>query len=420
MITLLFIFLLLVGVPIAFVLGLSSLVYLIDLELPLVLVPQRLFNGLNSFLLLAVPLFILAGEIMNASGITTRLLSLAAIFIRHVRGGLTYITVVGSMLMSGITGVGSADAAAIGSVMIPAMQKQGYKDEYAAAILASSTINGPIIPPSIAMVVYGAMTDVSIASLFLAGFIPGIVIALAIVIVAGFYAKKYDLPKSDMKPPQNSREMLEACLAILMPVIILGGILGGIFTPTEAAGVAVTYAIIVGVVVLKQLKFSDLPRIFADAGRVTGSVLMIIGTATLFGWVLARENVPEQMAEYILSLSNNKYMILFLINVLLLFVGTFMETLAAIVLLIPVLFPLVTALGVDPVHFGVIVAVNLSIGLVTPPLGVCSFIACSIAKIKLEQISKALIPFIVSTTIALMIITYVPEIVLWLPRLFNR
>jgi len=420
MIALVFIALLAIGMPIAFVLGVSSLIYLIGLDLPMVLVPQRMFTGLNSFLLLAVPLFIVAGQIMNESGITTRLLGLAALFLRRIRGGLTYITVVGEMFMSGITGVGSADAAAIGSVMIPAMKKQGYDDAYAAAIVASASINGPIIPPSVAMVLYGSMTEVSIASLFLGGFIPGVIMALAIIAVAAVYARKHDLPQASLEPPKNLKEILETLLALLMPVIILGGILGGVFTATEAAGVAVLYAFIVGVLITRELKLKDMPRIFLESGRMIGAVLMIVGTAALFGWILTRQDIPGQVADGMLALTTNKNMILLLITILLLFVGTFMETLAAIVILTPILFPIVTGLGVDPVHFGVIMAVNLSIGLVTPPLGVCSFIACGIAKVSLEEISKALIPFIIAAVAALLLMTYVPELVMFLPRLFGR
>lgn len=420
MVVLVFLALLAIGIPIAFVLGVTSLFYLIRINLPLVLIPQRIYVGLESFLILAVPLFILAGRIMNESGITSRLVKLSSLVIGNIRGGLTYIVVMGSMLFAGITGVGSADTSAIGSIMIPAMEREGYKKDYAAAICAASGIIGPIIPPSVVMVIYGSMANASIAKLFLGGLIPGILLGISIMVVAYYYVRKYDLPKSSLGLPKSLREYIEGILSLLMPFIIIGGILSGVFTPTEAAAFSVFYALILGFFVTRELKLSALPKILLESGITSGGILMIIGCSALFGWILGREAIPERIGQFILSITDNKYFILLLINLFLLFLGTFMETLAAVILTLPMLLPIITKIDVDPVHFGVVMAVNLSVGLITPPLGICAFVASSLAKISLERISKALIPFIIAIIIILFLITYFPQLVLFLPNLLSR
>ena len=420
MVVLVFLALLTIGIPIAFVLGVTSLFYLIRINLPLVLIPQRIYIGLESFLIIAVPLFILAGRIMNESGITPRIVKLSSLVIGNIRGGLAYIVVMGSMLFAGITGVGSADTSAIGSIMIPAMEREGYKKDYAAAICAASGIIGPIIPPSVVMVIYGSMANASIAKLFLGGFIPGILLGISIMVVAYYYTRKYNLPKSSLRLPKSLREYIEGILSLLMPFIIIGGILSGVFTPTEAAAFSVFYALILGIFVTKELKLNVLPKILLESGITSAGILMIIGCAALFGWILARESIPEKIGQLILSITDNKYFILLLINFFLLFLGTFMETLAAVILTLPMLLPIITKINVDPVHFGIVMAVNLSVGLITPPLGICTFVASSIAKISLERIAKALIPFIIVTMVILLLITYFPKLVLLLPNLLSR
>jgi len=420
MILLVFLTLLIIGVPIAFVLGCTSLFYLIRIDLPLVLIPQRIYIGLESYLIIAVPLFILAGRIMNESGITPRIIKLSSIVIGNIRGGLAYIVVMASMLFAGITGVGSADTSAIGSIMIPAMEREGYKRDYAAAICAASGIIGPIIPPSVVMVIYGSMANVSIAKLFLGGFIPGILLGISIIVLANYYAKKYNLSKSSLGLPKNLREYIEGILSLLMPFIIIGGILSGVFTPTEAAAFSVFYALILGIFVTKELKLNLLPKILLESGITSASILMIIGCAALFGWILAREAIPEKIGQFIFSITDNKYIILLLINLFLLFLGTFMETLAGVVLTLPMLLPIIAKIDMDLVHFGVVMAVNLSVGLITPPLGVCTFVASSIARISLERIAKALIPFIIITTLVILLITYFPQFVLFLPNLLVK
>ena len=415
-----FTILLALGVPIAFVLGISSFIYLWKTQMPSVLVAQRVFVGLDNFLLLAVPLFILAGKLMNASGITRRLVDFFYILIGHIRGGLAYVNIIASIFFAGITGAGAADTAAIGSIMIPAMKKEGYTAEYSGAVTAISSTIGPTIPPSIAMVVYGAIAETSIAKLFLAGFIPGLLLGFAQILVAAYYAKRQKFPvrQKILSIRTVSVGFVNTILAILMPVILLGGILSGVFTPTEAAGVAVFYALIVGFFIYRELTISDFLKILYETSVLTGTILIILAMAHLFGWILAAETVPEIVAKAMISITNNKILILLLINLLLLFTGTIMETLAAIILLTPILLPLAQSIGIDPVHFGIIVTVNLNIGLATPPLGVCLIVASPIAKVPLERIALATVPFLIASIAVLLVITYVPQLVLFVPNLF--
>lgn len=420
MIVSVFTVLLALGIPIAFVLGISSALYLWKTEMPFVLVSQRVFVGLDNFLLLAVPLFILAGKLMNASGITRRLVDFFYILIGHIRGGLAYVNIIASVFFAGITGAGAADTAAIGSIMIPTMKKEGYSPEYSGAVTAISSTIGPTIPPSIAMVVYGAMAETSIARLFLAGFIPGLLLGLAQLCVAAYFARRQGFPvrKKILSVRTVTEGFFNTILALLMPVILLGGILSGIFTPTEAAGVAVFYALIVGFFIYRELKISSFLHNLYETSVLTGSILIILAMAHLFGWILAAETVPEIVAQGMTSIASNPILILLLINVLLLFVGTIMETLAAIILLTPILLPLAQSIGIDPVHFGIIMVVNLNIGLATPPLGVCLIVASPIAEVPLERIALATVPFLIGSIGVLFLITYIPQLVMFVPNVF--
>ena len=420
MIPVLFIILLAIGIPIAFVLGISSVIYLLKVDVPLVMVAQRFFVGVDNFLLLAVPLFILAGKLMNESGITRRLVDFFYIAIGHIRGGLAYVNIVSSIFFAGITGAGAADTAAIGSIMIPAMKKEGYTSEYSGAVTAISSTIGPTIPPSIAMVVYGAISGVSIAKLFLAGFIPGLLLGFAQLLVAGYYAKKqkFGVREKILSLKNFTRGLVDAILAIMMPVILLGGILSGIFTPTEAAGVAVLYAVIVGFFIYRELKIRGFLRILYETSLMAGAILIILAFAHLFGWILAAEKVPEAVALTIMSFSKNPIVILLLVNMLLLFVGTFMETLAAVILLTPILLPLAESIGIDPLHFGIIMVVNLNIGLATPPLGVCLIVASPLAETSMEKITRAILPFLLASLVVLFLVTYIPGLALTVPRIF--
>lgn len=422
MIPIVFVMLLAMGVPIAFVLGISSLVYLLKIEMPLVLIPQRMFVGLNSFLLLAVPLFVVAGKLMNESGITDRLINFSSLILGRLRGGLAYVNIVSSMLFAGITGTGAADTSAIGSVMIPAMVKQGYRADYSAAVTAISSVIGPVIPPSVAMLVYGAIAQVSIAKLFLGGFIPGILLGLVQIAIAAFYAKAKHHPivREKLSFHKSIKITYEAILGIIMPLIIIGGILSGVFTATESAAIAVFYALVIGFFVYQRLTLSKLKKVLLESGILIGPILIIIATANLFGWILTAESIPDKIANFIISITSNPYLILLMMNIVLLFLGTFMETLASIILLTPIFLPLVTSIGVDPIHFGIIIVVNLCIGLTTPPLGVCMFIACPLAKISMEDFVKALWPFLLGSIGVLLLITYVPSLVMFIPNLLIK
>jgi C4-dicarboxylate transporter DctM subunit len=422
MIAAIFLILLAVGIPIAFVLGISSVIYLWKTQMPYVLVSQRVFVGLDNFLILAVPLFILAGKLMNASGITKRLIDFFYVIIGHVRGGLAYVNIVASVFFAGITGAGAADTAAIGSIMIPAMKKEGYSPEYSGAVTAISSTIGPTIPPSIAMVVYGAMAETSIAKLFLAGFIPGLLLGLAQLLVAGFFARRQKFPVRQKVLSMRTVTIgfFNTILAIMMPIILLGGILSGIFTPTEAAGVAVFYALIVGFFIYRELKILTFLKIIYETSVLTGTILIILAMAHLFGWILAAETVPEIIANAMTSVTKNPILILLLINILLLFLGTIMETLAAIILMTPILLPLAQSIGIDPIHFGIIMTVNLNIGLATPPLGVCLLVASPIADVSLEKIALSAVPFLLASIAVLIVISYVPQLVMLLPNLFMQ
>jgi tripartite ATP-independent transporter DctM subunit len=413
---------LLIGVPIAFCLGFTGLVGLWNSGVvTLQLVPQRMFTGLDLFPLLAIPLFILAGELMDAGGITKRLVAFSNLLVGHLRGGLAHTTIVASMFLSGISGAGVADAAALGSILIPSMEKEGYDTDFAAAVVASASVNGPIIPPSITMVVYACTVGVSVGGMFIAGFVPGVLLGGGLMAVVYFLSKRYAFIQRQRRAGLGEilRGGKEAILALMMPVIILGGILSGIFTATEAAGVAVLYAFVVGVLVYRQVRWGQLAKIMISSGVTTSIILFIIATANILAWVLASQQVPQRLSAFFLSLGTSPYVVLFFVNIFLLIVGMFMETGAAVILLSPILHPALVSLGLHPLHVGLVFVLNLSIGLITPPVGVCLFVACTIAKISLERLSRAILPFMAVEVVVLMIVSFLPPIVLFVPRLFG-
>ena len=416
-----FFFFLIIGVPVAFVLGLTPLVALItEGETPLVLVAQRVFTGMDSPVLMAVPFFILAGNIMGAGGMTPRLVKFCNLLVGPLRGGLAYINVAISMLFAGITGAAVADTSAVGSILIPAMKKEGYDSDFSAAVTATSSTIGPVIPPSIPFIIYGVLGEVSIASLFLAGFVPGILLGLFQMIVIWFYAKKREYPKRSRPPFQEAiRVSVDAFLVLLMPIIILGGILSGIFTPTESACIAVFYALFIGLFVYRDIHLRDLPRILVKTGATSSLVMLVIGTASIFSWLLASEEIPHLVTDAILALTHNKILILLFMNILLLIIGTFMETTASLIILTPVLLPLMLKIGVDPLHFGVILVLNLVIGLTTPPVGVCLFVACALGQTTLERLSRAILPFLVASIAVLIICTYWEGLIMAIPKFFG-
>ncbi|MBN1333981.1 MAG: TRAP transporter large permease [Synergistales bacterium] len=418
-----FLVLIFVGMPIGFVLGVTGLLGMLKMHSPLVLqlVPQRYFAGVDMFTLMAMPFFILAGEIMNKTGITHRLVKFSNILVGHLQGGLAHANIVASIFFAGITGAAVSDTAAIGSMLIPAMTEEGYDKDFSAAVTAASSIIGPTIPPSNIMVIYGAFMQVSIAGLFLTGLLPGLILGFALMIMTARIAKRRHYPVGEKRA--TFREIVvgfkDAIVALLMPIIILGGILSGVFTPTEAAAVAVAYAMVLGLFVYRNITLSDLVPLFLKMAKTTGVVFLVISAASILGWVLAIEQIPEKVAALMLGISSNKYVIMLLILGLLLLVGMFMDIAAALIILGPILHPLAVSLGYHPLHFGIIMVLALNIALMTPPVGACLFVACGISKLTLEQISREIWPFILVEVGVLLLITFVPDIPLLLPRLMG-
>lgn len=409
------------GVPIAFSLGVSSVATLqFATHLPMTLAAQRLFTGADSFPLMAIPFFMLAGELMESGGISRRLFDFAHSIVGFVSGGLAMVAVVAAMFFAGISGAAAADTAAVGAVSIPAMIRKGYQKGFAAAVQAAGGTIGVIIPPSIPMIIYGVVAGVSIGKMFLGGFVPGALIGIGLMAVSYIQARRAGYEREKFLGFKNIWEtFFGAFWALMMPLIILGGILGGIFTPTEAGVVAVIYGIIVGFAVYRELKIRDLPRIFAKAAVSTSTVMLLIGTANIFGWILTAVRLPQNVAAYLVQLTSSTAVLYSLILVLLLVVGTFMETSASLIILTPVFMPVIDKFGIDPVHFGVVVVTALAIGMLTPPLGICLFISCNIAQIPLTEILKYIVPFLLVMAGVLVLMTYVPDIVMIIPNLYT-
>lgn len=383
---------------------------------------QGLTTAMDSFPLMAAVFFILAGDLMGRGGISKRLLKVADAFFGRYTGGLALVTVAACMFFAAISGTGSATVAAIGTMVIPEMMRKGYDRGFSSALIASSGSIGAMIPPSVTMVIYGVTTGVSITAIFLAGIFPGILVGLSLMIYSYIVSRKHGYTGNDKA--YTNREKLqiinEAKWSLLVPIIILGGIYGGIFTPTEAAAVAVIYGYIIGMFVYKEFSIKELPEIILKSALITSTILVIIGTSSGFGRILSLERIPSMIAESIVAMSSSKVVVFLLVNALLLVVGTFMETLAAVIILAPILLPVVTAYGMSPVHFGIIMVINLAIGFVTPPLGANLFVACQVADISFEKISRAIVPLIAVMVVALLIITFVPQISMFLPNLIMR
>ena len=408
--------------PIAFSLGFSSFIYILFSDIPLSILPERMFSGIDSFVILCVPGFILAGNLMNVGGITDRIIHFCMALIGHVRGGLGLANVGSSMVFAGISGTAISDTVSIGSVMIPAMIKRGYDAEFSAAVTASSSTVGPIIPPSLPMVIAGTVTGLSVSRLFVAGIIPGLLLGFGLGIVSYLISVKRNHPKEDRLPFREViRSFFSAFWAILMTLIILGGIMGGFFTPTEAAMIAVFYALIVGFFVYGELKLAALPKIIFDSAVTTASLMVLVGFANVFAWILTSEEIPLMVTQAMLSISSGPTGYIILVNILLVFVGMFMETIAALMILMPILLKPAIALGIDPIQFAIMCVLNLVIGLTTPPVGVCLFVASSIARISVGRLSIALIPYIAVSFLVLLLVSFVPQVTLFLPNLvFNK
>lgn len=418
-----FICLLSIGTPVAWSIAISSLLTML-VSIPAMpaftTVSQRMATGLDSFALLAIPFFVLSGELMNKGGIAHRLIAFAKTLVGSFPGGLALINVIAAMLMGAIAGSAMASASAMGSILGPEMEKEGYSKEFGAAVNITSATTGLIIPPSNVLIVYSlASGGASIAALFLAGYIPGIMTGLFLMIVAAFWAKKkkYKVGKrSSLK--QVGKTFIDALPSLFMLVVVIGGIVTGIFTATEASAIAVLYSLILGFI-YKEITLPKLPQILLDSSATTAIVMLLIASSMCMSWALSYENIPQDISSGLLSLSDNKIVILLIINLLLLFVGIFMDMTPAVLIFTPIFLPVVTKLGLDPVHFGIIMVLNLCIGLCTPPVGSVLFVGVGIAKTTIEKVFKPLLPLFLAMIVALFLVTYIPQLSLWLPSLFD-
>ncbi|MBE3638391.1 TRAP transporter large permease [Mangrovicoccus algicola] len=417
----LFLLLLLAGLPVFF--GLlaapGAILWLNGQDRDITLLYRNLYNGMDSFPLMAIPFFMLAGELMNRGGITLRLVEFSQALMGHLRGGLAHVNILSSILFAGLSGSAVADTSALGSMLIPAMEKQGYSRRFAAAVTAASSVIGPIIPPSGIMIIYAYVMGESVAALFLAGIVPGVLVGLGLMAVVRLMAGRHDFPVASRKASWGERgeASLKAFFPLMTPVIILGGILGGVFTPTEAAAVAVAYALVIGLFVLRSLRLRDLPDVFARAGLSSAVVLLLVGAAMSFKTVVSLSHAPEALAALVLGLTENPYLLLLLINLLLFVVGMFLDAGPAIIILGPILGPVFAGMGIDPVHFAIIMCVNLTVGLATPPMGLVLFVAASVSRERVAAISRAILPFLAVEIAVIFLITFVPAICLTIPRL---
>jgi len=415
-----FIIALVVGVPIVFVLGLSCLTYFLVKGMSVVMIVQRMFVGLDVFVIMAIPFFILAGKLMLAGGTMTPLIEFAKALVGHLRGGVAQVSVVASMLFGGVTGAATAAIAALGPLELKMMKDSGYKKEFAAAVVTSAACVSPVIPPSLNMIIYAVVASVSIGHMFIAAVIPGILLGLAMMTMVWFYAKKHGLPTTRKC---DRRRLFQALLRALgplgLPFLILGGIYSGIFTPTEAAALACLYAFILGKFIYKKLTWKGITDILFETGCITAGILAIISISACFSWIIAIERVPETCATILLSISKNPYVLLLLINIVLLMLGCFMEGIAAILITAPIFVPIVTSLGIDPIHFGVIMSINLTLGLLTPPLGLSLFVTSAISGLPIESIAWSALPFFILGVLVLLLLTMVPPLVLFLPQILG-
>lgn len=421
---LIFLILLVVGMPIGYVLGLAGMVGLYSVGGEgryLAMAPDRFFAGLDLFTFLAMPFFILAGEIMNRSGITDRLIGLADALVGYLRGGMAHSNMLASVMFAGLSGAATADAAAFGNTLVPAMVKKGYSKPFSCAVTAAGSIIGPTIPPSNLMVIYGSLMGVSVAGLFAAGILPGLLICLVCMTVIASFGKRWNLPKGTQRPSLMSILIAfkDSLAALVMPVIILGAILGGVATPTEAASIAVLYALVMGVFVYRKVKLNDLYEMLVRTSRITGVIFLIIASASIIGWWMTFNQIPQSIAKGFLTISENPAVIIALILALLLTIGMFMDINALLIILAPVLAPLTVTIGMDPIHAGVMIVLALNISLMTPPVGACLFVLASVTGEKIERIAKSLWPFLLAEVAVLFLVAYWPDLTLMLPRLFD-
>lgn len=410
-----FFILVLLGVPVSFVLGIASMGALVFVGgYPIEVVLQRMFAAVDSFPLMAIPFFMLAGLLMERGGITSRIIDFALGLVGGIRGSLAQVVSITGVIMGGISGSGVADTAAIGTLMVPEMTKRGYDRDFSAALVACSGSIGLIIPPSIALIIYGVTAQVSIGDLFLAGIVPGVLIGAGLMVASYIIARKRNYPiEGKVSWGERWKRFKNSIWALMMPVIIIVGIRCGVFTPTEGGVVAAVYAVIVGKFVYKELDWKDIPDVFGEAVINTAVISFLIATASLFSWILASERIPQQITEYMLSVSDNKFVILLFINILLLVIGMFLDSGPAIILLTPVLVPIAESLGVNLVQFGLVMVINLTIGLLTPPVGTALYVSSNVSKVSLGTLSRSIIKFILIMLTVLLLITYVPALTVW-------
>ncbi len=415
---------LLIGMPIAFAMGTGALLALLsDCTLPLGLIPQRMFLGLDSWLLLEIPLFMLAGQLMTTGGMSKRIIAFSSELFCFIKGSLGMICVAASMIFAGVTGSSVASTAAIGSIMLPEMKKKGYNMEFATALQAAAGAIGPVIPPSLMMILIGYLTGTSAVDLFLGGVVPGVFIGIGLMVVVYFHAAKGGASYLPATVTFSLKRVFKTGISALpglgLPFIIIFGILGGIFTVTEAAVVAVVYGFIVGMFVHKEIKLKDMPNILSDSAELATIILFILAATSIFGWLITVNDVPEKLAGFMLANVTTQFSFFMLYIILLIIVGMLMESFSASIVLIPLVFPLAMSFGIDPVHFGVLTTVGWAIGYITPPFGVTLFVACSLTGKSIRKVTPHVLPITVSMLIVLLIITFFPKIVLWLPELLK-
>jgi tripartite ATP-independent transporter DctM subunit len=415
-----FLVLMFVRVPIAFAMGISSLIFLLHTDMPISVLAQRLAVGLNSFPLLAIPLFIFVGQLMNTSGMSQRIFDFSSTLVGHIRGGLGHVNILASMIFAGVSGTAVSDAASLGVIEMKAMKDEGYEPAFSAAVTVASSTIGPIIPPSVVLIIYGVMAEVSIGRLFIGGFLPGVTMGFLLMALVYYMGGKMNMPtRPRSSPGQIFKAFLAAFFPLLLPVIILSGIAFGVTTPTEAGAIAVVYAIVLGVI-YGEITWRNIGSILGETVILTGSIMFVVATATLFSWLLVSQNIPQKASDLILRITTNPWMVLILINIFLLILGMFIDVMAILIIVTPVFVPVLAQFNIDLVHFGVVLTLNLMIGGITPPMGILCYIVSDVGRVPVEQVFRASTIFLIPLLISLFIITFVPSIVTFLPNLVFR